>query len=63
KGELKTAKWLQAYEASNVQIGLNCGLKERAHIGKGMWAMPDEMQAMMETKIQHLKAGANTAWV
>jgi len=63
KGELKTAKWLQAYEASNVQIGLDCGLMDRAHIGKGMWAMPDEMNAMMKNKIQHLKAGANTSWV
>lgn len=63
KAEIKHAKWLQAYEASNVQIGLECGLKEKAQIGKGMWAMPEEMQNMMKTKIQHLKAGANTSWV
>jgi malate synthase len=63
KGEIKQAKWLQAYEASNVQIGLECGLKGKAQIGKGMWAMPEEMQNMMKTKIQHLKAGANTSWV
>jgi len=63
KAEIKHAKWLQAYEASNVQIGLECGLKDKAQIGKGMWAMPEEMQNMMKTKIQHLKAGANTSWV
>jgi malate synthase len=63
KDEIKRAKWLRAYEDSNVQIGLQCGLKGRAQIGKGMWAMPDEMNAMMETKIRHLKEGANTSWV
>ena len=63
KSELKNAKWLNAYEGSNVQVGLNCGLKGRAQIGKGMWAMPEEMNNMMKTKIQHLKAGANTSWV
>ncbi|MFT5426856.1 MAG: malate synthase [Gammaproteobacteria bacterium] len=63
KGELKDAKWLKAYEGSNVQVGLNCGLKGRAQVGKGMWAMPEEMNNMMKTKIQHLKAGANTSWV
>jgi malate synthase len=63
KDELKRAKWLRAYEDSNVQIGLQCGLKGRAQIGKGMWAMPDEMNAMMETKIRYLKEGANTSWV
>jgi len=63
KEEIKQARWLQAYESSNVQIGLECGLKGKAQIGKGMWAMPEEMQKMMKTKIQHLKAGANTSWV
>lgn len=63
KSELKNAKWLNAYEGSNVQVGLKCGLKGRAQIGKGMWAMPEEMNNMMKTKIQHLKAGANTSWV
>ncbi len=63
KDEIKQAKWLNAYENSNVQIGLECGLKDKAQIGKGMWAMPEEMNAMMKTKIQHLKAGANTSWV
>ncbi|MEX2523748.1 MAG: malate synthase G [Gammaproteobacteria bacterium] len=63
KSELKQAKWLQAYEDSNVQAGLECGFMNSAQIGKGMWAMPDEMNGMMKTKIQHLKAGANTSWV
>ncbi len=63
KSELKQAKWLQAYEDSNVQVGLDCGLMNKAQIGKGMWAMPEEMNSMMKTKIQHLKAGANTSWV
>ena len=63
KEEIKHAAWLQAYEKSNVQIGLQSGLKGKAQIGKGMWAMPDEMNTMMKTKIQHLKAGANTSWV
>ncbi len=63
KAEIKQAKWLQAYEDSNVQVGLDCGLMNKAQIGKGMWAMPEEMNNMMKTKIQHLKAGANTSWV
>ena len=63
KDEIKHAAWLSAYEASNVQVGLQCGLKGKAQIGKGMYAMPDAMNNMMKTKIQHLKAGANTSWV
>ena len=63
KADIKLTPWISAYENNNVDVGLACGFSQKAQIGKGMWPIPDQMSNMLVTKINHVEAGANTAWV
>lgn len=63
KSQIKNQPWIKAYEVLNVKVGLECGMYKNAQIGKGMWAQPDQMNEMIESKLAHLEAGANCAWV